>query len=133
MMRYDIKIFCFGLCIAAVALFIAFVIVPQVVAYYEETEYVYGTLAVNEGHMYGPYEYYANVYYTIYLDSVTPEPGLYIGYVNAATGSGYAEYKYPGGHIGIPHDGADYYALYLNYYPNDEAVTYTGRIVTRIY
>jgi hypothetical protein len=129
---HGIKIFLFGLCIAAVTLFIAFVTVPQTVAYYEETEYVSGTLGVDEGDAYGPYPYDVHMYYTVYLDSVTPEPGVYIGYINAATGAGYAEYKGPGGHIGIPHDGAEYYAVYINTFPNTRTVTYTGRIVTFI-
>lgn len=129
---HRIKIFLFGLCIATVALFIAFVTVPQAVAYWKETEYVSGTLGVDEGHAYVPYPYGVNLYYTVYLDSVTPEPGLYIGYLNAATGIGEAWYKYPGGYVNLPHDGADYYAVYINTDPNTMTVTYTGRIVTLI-
>ena len=116
----------------AVFLFSMNLFIQDIFAYYREVKHVSGHLAVDKGDAYGPYPYGVNTYYTVYLDSVSPEPGLYIGYINANTHEGVAYYKYPGQYIHLPRDGADYYATYINTDPNTVAVDYTGRIITVI-
>lgn len=122
------------LCTATAVLLTAFATILQAVAYRRWTDYVSGTLQVDEGDGYGPMGYSGNMYITMYLDSVTPEPGLYIGWLNAVNGSGTLYYRSPGASsaVSCPRDGAVYYAVYFNTYPNTETVDYAGCIVTVI-
>jgi len=83
------------LCTVTAVLLTVFATILQAVAYWRWTDYVCGTLQVDEGDGYGPMSCSGNMYITIYLDSVTPEPGLYIGWVNAVNGEWYTLLQIP--------------------------------------
>lgn len=96
---------------------------------YTVIKYVSGTLDAPppwDGDRYGPYTFLAM---EIWLDSVSPEPGLYVGFQLVGDPIIYTWYIYPGDRVVVTQDGTQqFYAWYINDDPNTQAVTYTGRI-----